>query len=486
LRLGVVPAEVQGASLTMATSSPASPLPDDDSDATERRPAEIDLDATIRALRAGEVLLGSYRLEKFLGRGGMGVVWQARDESLGLSVALKFLPELVTADATGVEELKRETRRSLELTHTNIVRIHGFRQEGTHAAIAMELVEGLNLSELRKNEAAKVFTPAQVLPWLGQLCAALDYAHGERVVHRDLKPANLMLTHSGGRLKVMDFGISAALSETATRVSRVASSSGSPPYMSPQQMAGGKPGVADDVYSLGATLYEVLTGRPPFFRGNIYQQTQSAVPPPLGKRRAELLAEWVELGDFKAEVVAALPLIPLEWEATIAACLAKDAEDRPKSAGEVFRRLNGEINSTPAAKPVVAKVVAAKPVLAPTGGRGFSAVRSLALGLGAAVLGFGVWLSLRQKSDVPAPVVHVASPSPAPAFVAMATRNPTSALAESPPTLGTQNLSTTPANAAALEKSRGAVAGQAYENSLGMKFVPVAGTGFYSASGRHV
>jgi serine/threonine protein kinase len=196
--------------------TPASPSPADDPDATERRPTEVDLDATIRALRAGDALLGSYRLEKFLGRGGMGVVWQARDESLGLSVALKFLPELVMADATGIEELKRETRRSLELTHPNIVRIHGFRLEGPHAAIAMELVEGQNLSELRKNEAAKVFTPAQILLWLGQLCAALDHAHGERIVHRDLKPANLMLTRFGGRLKVMDFGISATLSETAT------------------------------------------------------------------------------------------------------------------------------------------------------------------------------------------------------------------------------------------------------------------------------
>jgi serine/threonine-protein kinase len=122
----------------MANLSPDSPTPADDPDATERRPAEVDLDATIRALRAGDVLLNGYRLEKFLGRGGMGVVWQARDESLGLSLALKFLPELVVADATGIEKLKRETRRSLELTHPNIVRIHGFRQEGAHAAIAME------------------------------------------------------------------------------------------------------------------------------------------------------------------------------------------------------------------------------------------------------------------------------------------------------------------------------------------------------------
>jgi eukaryotic-like serine/threonine-protein kinase len=121
-----------------------------------------------------------------------------------------------------------------------------------------------------------------------QLCEALDYAHREaKIVHRDLKPANLMLDGQGD-LKVADFGIAASVSDTVSRASVQASSSGTPVYMSPQQMMGEDPAVSDDIYAVGATLYELLTGKPPFHSGNIVVQVQSKVAAPVNERRAAL------------------------------------------------------------------------------------------------------------------------------------------------------------------------------------------------------
>jgi hypothetical protein len=189
----------------------------------------------------------------------------------------------------------------------------------------MEYVDGRTLSKLALDQPDRVFTVAELRVWLPQLCEALDYAHGQaRVVHRDLKPANLMVD-AAGRLKIADFGISATLSDSTTRVSKATGTSGTPVYMSPQQMMGEKPAVTDDIYGLGATLYDLLTGKPPFYSGNILLQVVNKTPPSLTERRAEL--------GVKGEP------IPPEWEATIAACLAKEPKDRPQSAGEVARRL---------------------------------------------------------------------------------------------------------------------------------------------------
>ncbi|MCO5113658.1 MAG: serine/threonine protein kinase, partial [Bdellovibrionaceae bacterium] len=211
--------------------------------------------------------------------GGWGVGWRARDDELGRDTALKFLPEVVANDRASVEDLKREVRRAMDLAHPHIVKIHDFVTDGHTAAVSMEYVAGDTLSSLRVDEPGQVFTPEKLAPWVEQLCGALDYAHrSARVVHRDLKPANLMVNQRG-ELKVLDFGIAASLSESVTRVSAQAGSSGTPVYMSPQQMMGEDPAVTDDVYALGATLYELLTGKPPFYSGNVFMQVQHKVPP---------------------------------------------------------------------------------------------------------------------------------------------------------------------------------------------------------------
>ena len=287
--------------------------------------SDLDFGSTVRGFSSGQKVFGRYVLQKLLGRGGMGVVWLARDGKLERDVALKFLPEIVVSDPRSIDELKREARRNLDLTHTHIVRIYDFVDDPTGAAIAMEYVDGTTLSKLALDQPDRVFALAQLIPWLRQACAALDYAHlSARVVHRDIKPANLML-NSRGEVKLADFGIARSIADSVTRASAQAGTSGTPVYMSPQQMMGEDPAVTDDVYSLGATLYEMLTGKPPFHSGNVLLQVQSKVPPPVNERR---LANGIG-GDP----------VPPAWEKTIAACLAKEPKDRPQSAAEVASRL---------------------------------------------------------------------------------------------------------------------------------------------------
>jgi len=309
---------------------------------------DLDLGQTLRGFAAGQKVFGRYTLARLLGRGGMGVVWLARDEELEQEVALKFLPEVVMGDNGAIDDMRRETRRARELTHPNIVRIHDFLRDSRMAAISMEYVAGDSLGNRRLELPARVFEPAELAKWVEQLCGALEYAHTmAKIVHRDLKPANLMVD-ARGDLKIADFGISATLSDTTTRVSKHAGSSGTPVYMSPQQMMGEKPAATDDIYSLGATLYELLTGKPPFYTGNVLLQVQNKVPPSVAARREELATTVAGAGG---------PGIPSAWEETLAACLAKDPAQRPQRASEVWRRLNGEVS------PVLQLAPSAQPAL---------------------------------------------------------------------------------------------------------------------------
>ena len=166
----------------------------------------------------GQVVFGRYTLVKVLGRGGMGIVWLARDEELERDVALKFLPDLMIQDRALLDQLKRETKRCLELTHPHIVRIHDFVHDERSGCISMEYVDGETLSNLRAEKEQKVFEPDEIAGWISQLCDALDYAHNHaKVIHRDLKPANLMVNQRGD-LKVADFGIARSLVDSASRL----------------------------------------------------------------------------------------------------------------------------------------------------------------------------------------------------------------------------------------------------------------------------
>src|SRR5881392_2226101 len=284
---------------------------------TEQRSGDV-AEATLHEYGSGQKLFGRYTLVKILGRGGMGIVWLARDQELEREVALKFLPDLMIQDRAVFDQLKHETKRCLELTHPHIVRIHDFVHDERSGCISMEYIDGETLSNLRAEKERKVFEPNEIASWISQLCDALDYAHNRaRVIHRDLKPSNLMVNQRG-ELKITDFGIARNLADSASRLTAEQSRSGTLVYMSPQQLNGDRGTHLDDIYSLGASIYELLTSKPPFYSGNIDRQICERVAPSMTERRKELDIEP--------------PLVPPLWEDAIAACLAKDPSRRPQSA----------------------------------------------------------------------------------------------------------------------------------------------------------
>lgn len=294
---------------------------------TQRFPMDPAL--TRAGFASGQRVFSRYLLEAQLGRGGMGVVWRAHDEKLDRPVALKFLTPEVAADAEAVRDLKRETRRCLDLTHVNIVRVYDFIEGGAGAAIAMEFVEGESLARIKAAAPGGCLGAAELTPFVAQLCAALRYAHEvAKVAHHDLKPANVLVTKEGV-LKVTDFGIARSLVETQSRLTgRTGSTGGTLLYMSPQQLAGEKPTAADDIYALGVMLYELLAGKPPFFRGDM-----------AGLRQQVLTSAPALLDTHRRELGCTGPEIPPQWSETILACLAKDPADRPATAGAVAARL---------------------------------------------------------------------------------------------------------------------------------------------------
>ena len=291
-------------------------------------PEDLDFPPSIPIPRfgPGQGIFRRYTLQKIIGRGGMGVVWLAHDEELDRRVALKVLPETLVHDSASLDSLRRETKVGLDLAHPNIVRIYDFHNDAFAAAISMEYVDGGNLSDLRIKREHQVLSVADLSKWINPLLDALEYAHiRPRIVHRDLKPRNLML-NTRGELKIADFGISRSISDSMTLLTGNLDSSGSPPYISPQQWDGQRATPLDDIYSLGATLYELLTSKPPLLGVVDWQQVHHKVAPPMWQRR-------IDLG------IKAPDTIPPEWEETIAACLAKKPKDRPQTVGELKARL---------------------------------------------------------------------------------------------------------------------------------------------------
>ncbi len=307
---------------------------------SNERAGEV-IGATSREFASGQKVFGRYTLIKVLGRGGMGIVWLARDEELERDVALKFLPDLMIHDRALFDQLKREAKRCLDLTHPHIVRIHDFVQDERSGGISMEYIDGETLSNLRSEKEQRVFEPDEIATWISQLCDALDYAHNRaKIIHCDLKPANLMVNQRGD-LKIQDFGIARNLSDSVSRLTVEQGRSGTLVYMSPQQLNGERCTQLDDIYSLGATIYELLTSKPPFYSGNIDRQICERVAPSMTERRKELDIEPA--------------LVPQLWEDAVAACLAKDPSRRPQSAAEVAQRLQLATGQTRTTRRVLRK-----------------------------------------------------------------------------------------------------------------------------------
>jgi formylglycine-generating enzyme required for sulfatase activity len=273
----------------------------------------------------GAELSGRHLLLGRLGAGGMAVVYLAVDlEIEGELVAVKILPEDLMADERAVTDLKREVAASRRLSHPNIVRTHDFFRDKKYIYISMEYVSGVTLHELLC--LRKQLPLDEVLALCEPLTMAVDYAHQQRVIHRDLKPGNIMLQVKGKEkltnpdsLKILDFGIARVLMENQTRTTG-GSASGTLSYMSPEQMLGGRLTMSSDIYSLTATIYDLLTGNPPFSSGDIPLQILSKTP----------------------SLIADLPDVVND---ALLQGLSKEPKTRPATARELYRLLTRPTNT---------------------------------------------------------------------------------------------------------------------------------------------
>ncbi|MFI8358182.1 serine/threonine-protein kinase [Streptomyces cyaneofuscatus] len=268
-----------------------------------------------------------YRLLDLIGRGGMGEVWRARDESLGRLVAVKCLKPMVPQHdqaSTRIlrERFRREARVAASLQHRGVTVVHDFGEHEGVLYLVMELLEGHNLSQLLEENQQRPLPVDHVVDIAEQVADALGYTHRQGIVHRDLKPANIMRL-TDGTVKICDFGI-ARLGHDINVTSRLTTTGiamGTPHYMSPEQIGGKEVDHRSDLYSLGCVLYEIATGVPPFDLDDAWAVLvghRDTQPEPLRTHRAEL---------------------PGFFDRVVLDLLAKAPDERPADAGDLRRRI---------------------------------------------------------------------------------------------------------------------------------------------------
>jgi eukaryotic-like serine/threonine-protein kinase len=223
--------------------------------------------------------IGKYEVLDVLGRGGMGVVYRARDARLGRIVAIKMLTEGFSGNADMLQRFYREASQTGALRHNNIVIVYDAGDQDGEPYIVMEYVEGEPLDRAIKRERMQL---EHALTIVAQICSALAYAHRNGVIHRDIKPANVILRQDGS-VKLLDFGIARDETRVETSITSTGSLVGTPPYMAPERFGGSAIDGRSDIFSAGVLLYLLLTGRLPFdaeYPAVIDQIMRSHPPPP--------------------------------------------------------------------------------------------------------------------------------------------------------------------------------------------------------------
>ncbi len=283
-------------------------------------------------------LAGRYHLERRLGRGGMGAVYEATDSALERRVAVKVIREDRLGSAEAARRFRQEARTAAGFTHSNVVTVYDYGVEAdTRAFLVMELLEGATLrDELR---ARRRLTPERAVEIFRSVCGAVDAAHRQQLIHRDLKPENIFLSRSPDAkietVKVLDFGIAKFLpsgeeeTETQTLVETGAGILvGTPGYLSPEQLLGERPAVSWDLWALAVVAYEVLTGALPFLSSGVDKWRESV-----------LAGSHTPLTEY-------LPHAPAAWDEFFDRMLSTDRSRRAHSADEFFRCLQQALGAT--------------------------------------------------------------------------------------------------------------------------------------------
>jgi len=264
----------------------------------------------------GTILAGRYRIVGLLGRGGMGEVYRADDLKLEQPVALKFLPHGLDTAEDRLARFYREVRIARQVSHTAVCRVYDVAEAEGHFFLSMEMVDGENLASLLRRIGR--LPPDKALEIARQLCAGLAAAHEKGVLHRDLKPTNVMLDGQGN-VRITDFGLAGLAESLRDEDIR----SGTPRYMSPEQLQGREVSVRSDIYALGLVLYELYTGRRAFE----------------GKTLAEIVRKHRD--ERPMEPSALVPDLDPAVERAILACLEKEPRRRPASALVISAMLTG-------------------------------------------------------------------------------------------------------------------------------------------------
>jgi serine/threonine protein kinase len=250
---------------------------------------------------------GPYRIEGYIGRGGMGVVYRAEHTHLGRQVAIKLLAPELAENQSFRERFVRESRVAARVDHPNVIPIYEASEHDGRYFIAMRYVDGVDLREILHTSGPLELERA--LEVLTQVAGALDAAHAQSLVHRDVKPGNILVVGGSGHCYLTDFGLTKAISSD-TAFTATGQFVGTTDYVAPEQIEGKELDRRTDVYSLGCVFYEMLAGKPPF------------------RRETDMAAMWAHMQEPPPRVTERRPELPAGLDAVVATAMAKSKDDR--------------------------------------------------------------------------------------------------------------------------------------------------------------